>query len=69
MERMTGTGNNHILKGRSFDPNRFLSSVTPADCPINCITIRIASIELITSESLNNKLKTKPDAHNTSSDI
>jgi hypothetical protein len=35
IESTTGTGYNHILKGRFFVPSLSLNSTRPTDCPIN----------------------------------
>ena len=35
IEKITGTGNNHILKGRFLLPNLALNKTTPTACPIN----------------------------------
>ncbi len=64
----TGKGNQGILYGKSVVA--FLrSSYYPIACPINCIRIRMASIALITSPNLNNKLNTKAILPNTNSDM
>ena len=65
METITGNGNKNILNGRPAVPFFFRSSITPTACPINWTMIRMASIELITSDSLNNKLNKKPNEHRT----
>ena len=68
-EIIIGTGNSHILNGNPFVPNFFRSNTTPTAWPMNCTIIRIARIELMTSDNLNNKLNINPSTHNTINEI
>jgi hypothetical protein len=68
IEMITGTGNNHILKGNPPVPNFLRSNITPTPCAMNWTTMRMARMALITSDILNNRLNTKPNPHNTSNE-
>ena len=52
-----------------FAPNFFLNNITPSDWAMNCTTIRMAKIAVMTSDNFNNKLKIKPDPQRTSNEI
>lgn len=67
-ERITGIGNNHILNGKPAVPSLRRNNMTPIACAINCTTIRMARMAVITSDNFMNMLNKNPVAHNTSSE-